>query len=708
MLNKRCSQLLSMIINSKQPVNVLELSSTFAVSNRTIRYDLDKIDDFLSNSKLPQLSRKPNEGISYKCSIVEKNKILDLIGKIDFYGYILSQDERIVFILSELLSVRNYVTMNTLADKLLVSRSTIIKDTEKVREWLEIRNLRLVSFKGYGIRVNGDENYYRKAALELLTNNIDIYKALDLIKASRLEKLDFGLDKELRKIFQNIDISYIENCISIAEEELETKFSDEAYSGLVMHVAFALKRIEQGKDIIMPKEELISLQTTNEFVVASSIAKMLENRFNLTIPFDEIGYMTIHLLGSNVATTKKIDDDWIEVQILTNKLISKVGAIIDKDLSNDHQLFDGLIQHIRPTIYRLKHDLMLKNPLLMEIKETYFQLFSAIKENSYIIEKFANNKMSDEEIGYLTLHFGAALERNKDNTKVKADVLVVCATGIGTAKFVSSKLQSIFNVNIIDTISYHQVIDTLKEKRVDIVISTVPIKIELKNIECIEVSPFLTQKNISDISSALSKYSNKTKKEDINLQEIINIISSSCSITNISKLTNDLSNYFSISINLKEGVVQPVLQDILTAQSIRLNVDVDSWEEAVTIGGEILEKNDFIEHKYVQAMIDTVKNIGPYIVIAPGIAMPHARPESGVKKIGMSLMTLKNPINFGNKENDPVSIVVCLCAIDHSSHIKALSELVTFLGNENFINTVSKAQDPSSIINFIRKGGENI
>jgi len=100
-------------------------------------------------------------------------------------------------------------------------------------------------------------------------------------------------------------------------------------------------------------------------------------------------------------------------------------------------------------------------------------------------------------------------------------------------------------------------------------------------------------------------------------------------------------------------------------------------------------------------MINTVKEIGPYIVIAPGIAMPHARPEAGAKKIGMSLITLKTPVNFGNKENDPVKIVVCLSAIDHSTHLKALSELAGLLGDEESVNKIKLADEPKTICNLL-------
>lgn len=137
--------------------------------------------------------------------------------------------------------------------------------------------------------------------------------------------------------------------------------------------------------------------------------------------------------------------------------------------------------------------------------------------------------------------------------------------------------------------------------------------------------------------------------------------------------------------NLKE-VRQPVLKDLLTEETIELNVNANNWEEAVRAGGRLLLDAGKIEERYIDAMIRTVKQLGPYIVIAPGIAMPHARPEDGAKEVGMSLITLKNPVNFGHQQNDPVKIVVCLCAVDNSSHIKALSQLVKFLNDEEMIN----------------------
>ncbi len=696
-LDERCTQLLIKLVNSSVPIKISDLAKMFNVSSRTIRYDLDTIDEFLKYNNLPQLIRKPNVGVKFSELLENKNEILSLLNELNMYHYVLSQRERVNIILSELIQQKDYTTINDIADKLMVSRSTVIKDLDKVRQWLTNHGLELKSAPKYGIKVLGEEKALRRAAIELLTETIDIDKALDIVKSPMYTRINVGMDNQIKKLFEDIDIPYIEECIKIAEEELETVFSDAAFSGLVIHIAIAIKRIQLGRDIIMPKDELKSLEITKEFAVASNISKMLEEYFKIQVPLDEIGYITVHLLGSNVTKTRIYENEnWIDYQLLTERIIKSVSSKINQDLSNDRQLFEGLLDHLRPTIYRLKHGLKLKNPILDEIKINYKELFEIVKKSLKPVEEYTGKSLNDEEIGYFTIHFGAAIERLKAKKISKTNILVVCGSGIGTARLLSSRLQSVFDVNIVDTIAYHQVKNVLKEKNVDLIVSTVPIGHE--GVKTVIVNPLLTEKDIE----LLKNFVLKPKSRDTMLDDLMKIIEKYCHVCDRHKLLEDLSNFLNVTVyENTRGVVQPVLKDLLTEDTIKLNVDADNWEEAVKIGGELLEKSGAIEHRYIDAMINAVKEIGPYIVIAPGIAMPHAKPESGVKKIGMSLITLKNPVNFGNKENDPVKIVVCLCAIDHSTHLKALAELVEFLGDEESVNKIKLADDSKTVCNLL-------
>lgn len=143
------------------------------------------------------------------------------------------------------------------------------------------------------------------------------------------------------------------------------------------------------------------------------------------------------------------------------------------------------------------------------------------------------------------------------------------------------------------------------------------------------------------------------------------------------------------------------LGKMLHKDTIALNVQVGEWQEAVRKAGDLLVNSGAVEPRYVDAMIETVKSIGAYIVIMPGVALPHARPEDGVRKPCMSLVTLKTPVNFGNKDNDPVSLVIAFGTIDNKAHLDALSALAKILGEPEKLDGLLRAasvQDVEKII----------
>lgn len=145
------------------------------------------------------------------------------------------------------------------------------------------------------------------------------------------------------------------------------------------------------------------------------------------------------------------------------------------------------------------------------------------------------------------------------------------------------------------------------------------------------------------------------------------------------------------------------LKDVLTADRIALNEIAEDWVSAITIAGELLYKTGCVEHRFIDRMIQISKQMGPYIVIAPGIALPHARPRDGVRRMGISLVRLEKPVKFGNQVNDPVDIVIALAPIDNDSHIKILAQLSEFLMSVENVKKLRIADDVNEIICAIQK-----
>ena len=141
-----------------------------------------------------------------------------------------------------------------------------------------------------------------------------------------------------------------------------------------------------------------------------------------------------------------------------------------------------------------------------------------------------------------------------------------------------------------------------------------------------------------------------------------------------------------------------MLKDMLQPENIQLDVAADGWETAVRLSGNILVEKGYVEPCFVEAMVKLVQENGPYIVIAPGLAFPHARPQDGAKIMGMSLIRLVEPVEFGNEDNDPVRLVIALSATDSSSHIEALAELFEVIAEEENRDRLLQAATPEEIM----------
>ncbi|WP_312889803.1 BglG family transcription antiterminator [Pelorhabdus rhamnosifermentans] len=699
-LNELCTQLFIFIASTNEFIKITALAEQFRTTSRVIRYNLDKIDEFLSFNHFPKLIRKQHVGVHYDGTKEIIDRAMKKLQQPEIYHYRLGPEERVDVLLAVLLQQQDYITIDFLADKLFVSRGTVIKDLGRVRAFLIENKLFLQSSTNHGIKVVGEEKYLRRVSIALFMKTLAVNGSLQN-NSSDSSQVHAVVKSEIIRLFQDIDIPFIEKCIIDGEKQLETTFSDEAFQGLVIHIAIAIKRIRLGRDIIMSNKDLTSYEITKEFATASFIARQLEEHFHIEVPYGEIGYITVHLLGSNVyAVHHENSENWAILQVLTGKILRAVSERLHEDcLIQDKSLFNGLIDHLRPAIYRLKNDLKVKNPILNEIMNNYHALFEIVKDSMVPVESYVGKGFNDEEIGYFTLHFGAALLRLNEQSMSEKKVLVVCSTGLGTAQLLASRLQQKFNVEIVDIIAYHQVQSVLQNHDVDLIVTTLSMPFE--SLPFVQVSPLLGEADMEKLKKYLTQYNFQPK--DI-FSQVVHLIEQNCQINHYDELVQGLTKIFRMEkFNIQKEVVPPLLKDLLIESTIRLNVEVKDWEEAIRIGGELLEGGGFVEHRYIDAMIRTVKEMGPYIVIVKGIAMPHARPEDGAKKIGMALLTLKKPVEFGNKENDPVNVVIFLCAIDNVTHLKALAELMQLLDDEAFKQLADRAVNKQEILRYIQK-----
>lgn len=143
------------------------------------------------------------------------------------------------------------------------------------------------------------------------------------------------------------------------------------------------------------------------------------------------------------------------------------------------------------------------------------------------------------------------------------------------------------------------------------------------------------------------------------------------------------------------------MTEIITRNNIKLKVKADNWEEAIKEAGKLMLKNNTIKEQYIENMIISVKTLGPYIVIAPHIAIAHARPDSNVLKSDISIITLENSVEFGNEENDPVKIVIAFSAESNEGHLVQLTAIAQLLEDEEKVNKILNSTDEEEVYQII-------
>lgn len=668
---------------------VKQLSEQFSVSQRTMYNDLIEIDEFLMKHDLASLTRQKGKGVFFYPKQSTKNKIKMLLDQAEFSFH--TPEERKNRMLHFFLIRNNYVTIDQVSNFLKVSRNTVINDLKQIKDWLTSFNLSLISYPYKGLKIEGTELAIRKALLAVYREEqrhlLDIPSSESII---------------LSEFLSEADINMLALIVSEAEHELQTIIADNSYFRVMLHLGMAIARVKQRRTLEkMPF--ITGIQETREYQAACKLKEKIDSYFNIDFPENEIGYFAAQLVSSSLQNTNQlgnINDQWLPLQMITRAFIQAVEKELNVPLMNDAQLFNGLLAHLRPAIYRIKNGTTIDNPVLDQIRDNYTLVHCAVMKTITIIEAELDIIFNEDETAFVTMYVTAALERQKKQSRRTPVAIIVCNTGTSTSQMLMTQLKKWFRIRLIGAFPARQANEIISRQPIDLVITTVPL--ELDDVEIITVNPVLSQKDLQNLTMVLERLDGP----QLLVQDIMKLIEPYCTIHDPTALRNRLKEYFhpeDAMPKINERRANPVLIELLNENLIEVKADIQDRDTAVKRSGELLLKNGLIESEYVDAMVDNVHKNGNYIVIAPGIAMPHARPEYGVKDIGFSIVTLKEPIEFGHRLNDPVRIVIGFCAVDHQTHLTALSELVDILNQEEKIKAILEATTSKEVMNIIKE-----
>ncbi|MEH7511756.1 BglG family transcription antiterminator [Gottfriedia acidiceleris] len=500
-ISAREREIINLLLDHPNGINVQEIAENLNVSSRTVQRELKGVESIaLAHSLF--LKKILGVGMYIEGTPEQKNELQIAILK---SGQEFTQKERQELILCSLLKEPESIKLSSLANDLHVTVATVSNDLNKVEEWLKDFDLELMRKKGYGIALLGSERKKRKALGHLIAQQLNEYEFLSVVEDEHESKNSFS--NGLLEIIKLEKLTMIGKMIRDIEQQLPYSLADSAFMTFTIHLSLAIERIIQGEVVQMDQQVLEELSTSKEFNIAGQIVNELEEVFKVNIPNAEKGYITMHLLG---ARQRKEKNDWLEessteIIVGSKKLINYVSKELEINFEEDQALFEGLITHIEPAIYRIQKKLDANNPLAGQIQEDYPALFKIIQEG--LKEAFPSIVFPTEEIAYLVLHFGSSQVIYDNSKEVRA--LVLCSSGIGSSKMLASRIKKeIKEITDIEVSSLAN-LRNIQIEQYDIILSTVEMPGFSKKY--ITVNPLLPKKEAEQIRDEIKRNSLTTE-----------------------------------------------------------------------------------------------------------------------------------------------------------------------------------------------------
>lgn len=718
---ERILEILKVLNKAKGYVKAEDLAHDFNVTTRTIRNDLTLLEEFLQGQEIT-LVKKRNLGLALSRNNISDKEFTELTEKMleekDFY----SSDERERMIMESLFLARKAITINELEELTLSSKSSLTRNLAACEKKLERWQIQLQKKPRVGIVVTYKEYNWRMAVLEHILQNTgkkDFQLLYDSLLHSNITTNKAFQNKFVERVVGKANILYISNFIRRYEMNNNMKYTDKAFISILLYICIAETRIRSGYCLEQNASSL------NRFFEASHIDRLLDNnivflnkgleeKFNRYELEAVLVYMLSQKYYSETGTSENellLEDKRFHKKSsrIVREFIQSAQYYLNVDLISDETLFENLLLHIRPTIFRLLFGIKLENPLKDYIKTTYPEIFSACEKASKVITEGTDSVIDEHEISYLALHVGASIEKAKEKQIMDYyRVLIVCPEGVGTSSILHYRLLNNFpNIQIEQICSLGE-LNLINKEEIDLIVSTVPLSEQQHKFNVIDVNPLLEEKDIVKIKRAMKRIGlAKDNSSSLVVEDLMSIISNYAVIKDYEELRGKISHYFDQS-SVKKVKDQPSLTSFVKQSVVALNAEVESWEQAFRVAGELLADDGCVNQNYIECMVLAAKKYGAYMMIGEGVALPHAKPSDGALKTGFSFVTLKNPVYFEiDGESHRIDFVVGLAADNSLSHLTAMGELIDLICKQEQLSLLLKMSDKKQFVKTIKENIKN-
>jgi mannitol operon transcriptional antiterminator len=704
--SSRMQQILKILLNQEGAVPVKLLADQMGISKRTVQRELESVARPLKKYGL-EFCSKAGSGVWLEGETADKAELLSRLEAEDGLD-ITDKAERRKRLVLEILRDKTVKKLYYYSQLFGVSEATISTDLESAEGWLSDFGLKVVRKPGLGICIEGREGNFRQALRAFIGENMNSAIIRNLYtgtredggKSEELILSEMGQGSQILKLAQNqsnkniyrvLDEGIMRRVVSSLHRVTEKRLrnlTEQSYTGLVIHVTIAVNRI-LNQELMEENPKLLEhMERDEDFQLAGEIIRQLEQEFQVSIPQEETAYICLHLKGAKVqqyegdSASREMIKEYRELWVLVNEMIDRYDPEIAYALKQDEEFVVwGLVAHLQPTLVRLSNHMTIQNPLLEHIKTEYHEIYERCTEVAKVIQERYGYEVPEAEIGFLAIHFGAALVRleNRHENKRKVLIGVVCASGIGISRLMVSKLDRYFSdraeIQAFGTFDLNPYV----LERLDFLISTLPLQEE---IESILVSPLLTDDDIERIRRRVVYYERMPKKQSVE-----------------DGFTRQLEQVNFIATQIKRMIQE--MGYLLVSPEI-------SFQELLLAVSEMLSPYHDRRHQ-IQEDLKKRERLGSQVFAQFGFALLHAKTK-GVGKPSFSVCQTKGFHPFQDAYFQGISVVIVML-LPEDEHIEENRQILGFLSETlveeyEFLETVSggsKEEIQSILSKYLKK-----
>lgn len=576
-MNERCKKLISILNVKRSWLTGKELAALLNVTDRTIRHDIDNIN------------KEYNGIIESNCRFgyrLNPEKADDIDVK-DKHNIPQTSDERIKYILNELLRSSQSVDSYALENKMYVSDSTIKSDIRKLVKILEDYPTLELIHEDNTYRLIGEEEEKRYLFKGLLTKET---------------QGDFINLQKIANLFPQFDLLYVRDVLNEVFDQYDFSIREETFPMLMIHIGVALQRMMMFNFV-----QSFSKSDIKE-VKEYQIAKTFYIRMKEYLHLEQINESECMLLASLLLGKRSVnfnsDKDIIQMaKDLTIKIVVAINDHYDIDFSGDSFFQNGLTIHLQNLIERIRHDVQLSNVYLAEVKKSYPLVFDLSVFIGHIIEEEIGQDISEDELGFLTIHLGAAYDRLNINTYFHAVLIQPNSTMMNSVCL--TRLKEKFSDRlVIDALLGYYDQTKIESLMPDVIITTVPFE-SRTSIPIINISMFVGTKDEFKIFKTLNELEKDRLKTTFD--------------SFIRKLISDKCYFY--------------------------NLEADNYETVLNVMADKLYENGLVTSDFKASTFDREQRA--FTSFAYGYAIPHAL-DYCARKSCISIAILKKPIQWGD------------------------------------------------------------